>query len=258
MPEGPEAKFMTYQLSKLFLNSKLSNILFTSGRYTRHPKPKLYKQFINHLPSNISNIQSKGKFIYFTLNNNWFIFVTLGMSGHFILDDIKHSNIKFITNHGNFFINDVRNFATINFSNSISDLSKKLNSLGPDPLSDNISCKKLFFKLKSIKNQNTFISDLLLNQKFISGIGNYIRAESLFLSKLSPFRKIKNIKYKEFCSLIKNIKFIMKKSFKTQINNGIHSYKFYVYKRKFTSNGTPITKTKNNGRTIWWVPKIQM
>ena len=245
MPEGPEAKFMTYQLNKLFSNSKLSSIIFTSGRYTRHPKPKNYNKFINNLPSTISNIQSKGKFIYFTLDNNWFIFVTLGMSGHFILDNIKHSNIKFITNKGNFFINDIRNFATINFSNSYSHLQKKLNSLVPDPLSNKISCKKLFTKLKSIKNQNTFISNLLLNQKFISGIGNYIRAESLFLSKLSPFRKIKNIKI------------IMKKSLKTQINNGIHTYKFYVYKRKLTDNGIPIKKNKNNGRTIWWVPKLQ-
>jgi len=257
MPEGPEAKFMTYQLNKLFSKSKLSNIIFTSGRYTRHPKPKNYNKFIFNLPSTISNIQSKGKFIYFTLNNNWFIFVSLGMSGHFILNNIKHSNIKFITNKGNFFINDIRNFATINFSNSFSDLQKKLKSLGPDPLSEKISCKKLFIKLKSIKNQNTFISNLLLDQKFISGIGNYIRAESLFLSKLSPFRKIKNINYIEFCNLIKNIKLIMKKSFNTQIKNGIHTYKFYVYKRKFTDNGTPIKKNKNNGRTIWWVPKLQ-
>ena len=80
---------------------------------------------------------------------------------HYKIIDIKHSNIKFITNHGNFFINDVRNFATINFSNSISDLSKKLNYLNifyknleivhyQDKLNKNVLPENFDYRIKKV------------------------------------------------------------------------------------------------------------
>jgi formamidopyrimidine-DNA glycosylase len=48
----------------------------------------------------------------------------------------------------------------------------------------------------------------LLDQKVISGICNYLRADILYLSKINPFRKVKDITEKELKIIFKNSKIL--------------------------------------------------
>jgi formamidopyrimidine-DNA glycosylase len=43
------------------------------------------------------------------------------------------------------------------------------------------------------KRDDTMICTALLDQKVIAGCGNYLRAEALYIDKISPFRTIKNL-----------------------------------------------------------------
>ena len=62
-------------------------------------------------------------------------------------------------------------------------MSIKLDKLGPDVLEENVPGDYLIQKLKRLK-QTQFIGDVLLNQKVLAGVGNYIRADALYLSKI--------------------------------------------------------------------------
>ena len=68
-----------------------------------------------------------------------------------------------------------------------------LKKLGPEPLSFNFSAN--YFN-KSLKNKKKNIKNLLMDQFFVSGIGNIYANEALFMSKINPLKLSGNIKKK--------------------------------------------------------------
>jgi len=58
------------------------------------------------------------------------------------------------------------------------------------------------------------IKDILMDQKFVSGIGNIYANEILFLSKIIPVRKVKGLKNSELKKIIKFTKNVLKNSIK--------------------------------------------
>ena len=93
MPEGPEVKLLVIELNKILKNKVLFDIELLSGRYIK--KPDNFDNFINNLPLKIIEVKNRGKFIYFILENNWFIFNTLGMTGNWtIMENVKHNRLK--------------------------------------------------------------------------------------------------------------------------------------------------------------------
>ena len=125
MPEGPEVTLLVFNLGNKIKNCKLNDIQIQSGRYLKKI-PTNFLEFKKALPLNIIDIKKKGKFIWFILEKNWTIWVTLGMTGKFTIEEQKHNNIKFITSKKTLFFNDQRNFGTIAFHNSEEELEKKL------------------------------------------------------------------------------------------------------------------------------------
>ena len=280
MPEGPEVKNLTNWLNKNFKYKKILNIKIYSGKYKKYPND--FKKFIlnkNNFPLTIEKINCKGKFIYFLFENSDIVlFITLGMSGWFQLENEKHNHIEFNFNNKKLFFNDYRNFGNIIVSNKI-ELSKKLLSLGADILNHNDNFKLFLERIKR-KRDDTFIATALLDQKVSSGVGNYIRAEALYIAKISPYRKIKKLSEKELKKLWNIIKqlafFYYDESIgrkekiindKYTLYNKIKKYgpskykpeegKFLVYRQKRDPKGNIITSEKLNNRTIHYVKKIQ-
>ena len=192
MPEGPEVKIIVDYLKKNILNKNLQQIQFTGGRYKKHTLPKNYNNIISILPSKIINIESKGKFIYLILDNIYSIWITLGMTGFFTYNKIKHSDVTFVINNKNLYFNDYRHFGTITFCLSIECLEQKLNKLGPDIYSQEFTLKNFTNIIKKTK-KTMIIAIFLMNQKKISGIGNYMRSEIFYDSYLNPFLQLKQL-----------------------------------------------------------------
>ena len=259
MPEGPEILFMIDSLQK-FKKSTLINIKITGGRYIRHNLPNNFKLFNKNLPSKINCIKCKGKFIYIILENNWCIWITLGITGHFVFDKYKHTNYIFNTSKGEFYIDDMRNFGTLKFykldnklDNKLSLLNKKLNTLGIDPLKDKITYKE--FKNLLLKfNQNILIAELLLNQSFFCGIGNYLRNEILYEAKINPKSKLNKLNNNELKRLYKYIFKIPLDSYNHQKKYlMLHSYPFKIYKKNITPKGEKVKIYKINNRSIFTI-----
>ena len=202
------------------------------------------------------------------------MFNTLGMTGYWTKEDnLKHNNVSFVFSNYSMHFNDYRNFGNIIFCDR-NNLEKKLKDLGPDLLAidktlTGINANKLglelFKKRLERKRKDTMIASALLDQKVASGCGNYIRAEVLYLAKISPFKeigKLTNSEIELLWDLMRQLAFNnwnRNVGIKNDIINNKYKFaeyynrNFLVYMQSEDINGKPVLKEKLNGRTIHYV-----
>lgn len=150
------------------------------------------------------------------------------------------------------------------------------------------------FLSKSSKRKDQLLFKVLTNQNksngLFSGLGNYLTAEILYDAKLSPYRKIGSLTKTELKTLSHSIKYITKLSYNnneegymTKFNDFIKKHKegvddgkypdyhkdikikkkdkfsFKVYRQKEDPLGNPVYADKelNQGRTTYWVKRVQ-
>lgn len=255
-------------MGPLVVGKVLSNISYYSGRYLKK-LPEGQIAFMNALPLTITEVKCKGKFIYFKTDTDWSIWNTLGMSGGWTHNPFAtHIRASLDFKDGtcvNF--TDIRNFGTLKYVNSKKKLTQKLISLGPDVLQEDVSDALLKSKVKNRWSKT--LAEILMDQSFIAGVGNYIKAESLYLSKLSPHRKGSSLTDEEISRLNKAITSVIRESyqsggstFKTyaDFNGDVGKFtdRFMVYGRKEDPQGNPVIKEETlDKRTTHWVPLIQ-
>jgi len=91
--------------------------------------------------------------------------------------------------------------------------------LGPEPLGNFFNFK--YFKDYLVGRKRT-IKDLLMDQKFIAGLGNIYVNEILFLCKIKPVKNVNLLKDKEIRQIIRFTKSVLKKAIQSggsSINN---------------------------------------
>jgi len=262
MPEGPEVKLFVDKLNLNYKNKVIKEVNVLSGRYLK----KEIEGLDLLKDQTVDSFSCKGKFIYFNLNSDLVIFNTLGMTGSWSPRKSKHSRLEILFKSGEeLYFNDIRNFGTFNIKNS-KELGKKLQSLGPDMLS---SPPDNFITILR-KHDNKNICKVLMDQSIISGVGNYIKAESLWLSNINPHAFVKSLTDKNLVTLKNAIYLIMQTSYK---NNGatIQSYysfdgqkgtqseRFYVYGRKIDHYNNSVLKEETpDKRKTHWSPEKQL
>ena len=238
-----------------------------SGRYKNHGPPDEFGSMLNKLPMKVAGAGCHGKFIFIILENEWTIWNTLGMSGTWSGNHGKHSRVKFSLDNGSVFFNDIRNFGTLKFVKGKEFLIDKLNSLGPDMLNDDVENDVFLRRIRMCKKKT--VAQAVMDQSVVSGVGNYLKAESLYVSKISPHRMCESLTDQEVSSLNTAIKKTMRASYETggatistysgfEGEIGEYSQRFLVYNQKMDPHGNPVIKEKTkDGRTTHWVPKIQ-
>jgi formamidopyrimidine-DNA glycosylase len=74
MPEVIEVKKYAIFLNKLLKNKYINNIKILKGRYKKYGPFPLYEKLKKNLPLKVIDIKTKGKFLYFVLEKNFYIF----------------------------------------------------------------------------------------------------------------------------------------------------------------------------------------
>lgn len=273
MPEGPEVKRYADQLNKYLLGSEILDIKILSGRYKKESDIPGLLAVKNSLPLVVESVSCKGKFIYWTFKDTeTSMWNTLGMTGSWGFQS-AHQRVSFtIKREPNIIheicFSDIRNFGTLKFCESRKELDKKLVSIGPDMLSSPPTFADFRKIILSQGHKN--ICKTLMDQSNISGIGNYVKAESLYLSRISPHRKCSSLSEEELGSLYDSIKNILSESYasggstlKTYKdlygNVGSYSGRFLVYGKSVDPLGNQVSTVETpDGRTTHWVPSIQI
>jgi DNA-formamidopyrimidine glycosylase len=270
MPEGPEVKH-----SAKVLKSLINGAILTSIEFPKNVEKVLIIKNLELLkfPKLIQDVYSIGKRFIILLEDNIRIVLSFRMTGSFRMEEAKHTRaiFNYIINseEKKFFFNDIRPFANAEiFMENSSFETWRRESLGWDPLNDEqISFKKWksFFKKRKKK-----IGSVLQDQIPICGIGNYLRAEILYSSKISPIRISSDLNDEELKKLFYYTRRIMKKSF-TQGGHTLSNYcdplknngKFLprVYGNLKVTRDCychPIVKIKMGSQTINYCPSVQI
>ena len=131
----------------------------------------------------------------------------------FVNQDLKINGLNKLSLQKNSnFINQIIKSSVINKKDFLSfDLKNVFKNYGPEPFDKKFN---LDYLVNFLKGKKKDIKGFLLDQKFVSGLGNIYVNEILFSSKVKPTRKIKFLKDNEIKEIIKNTKKILSKSIK--------------------------------------------
>ena len=274
MPEGSELKLSSDLLKPLVVNNSITNISFPKTSRYHQQGPDGLVNFLQSISDNntkIEKIETRGKFMYWTLSKDWYIFITYGMTGQFSPKAGKHICMQIDLQNSPYqiYFNDPRHFGTVKFIKGQNELKVKLNKLGWDPLIHHMDDKWISYLKEKLKINNKPIGELLLDQSLFAGVGNYVRAESLYLAKLSPFKAANLLSNFEINLLCESIVKVMTESYDKQGatistystvygEEGKYSGFFKVYSKKTDPQGNPVVRQQIGGRTIHWCPNIQL
>lgn len=267
MPEGPEVKKFGSDLAKVVSGKTLIDVNVLSGRYTKKPLPGL-SEMLDHLPARVIGTGVHGKFLYWITETEYFLYSSLGMTGHWGNTRLKHSRVSLKFNDGStVYYTDQRNFGTLKFVYGRNELQKKIGKLGPDMLSEDVTHIKFAQQIR--KKPTWTISKTIMNQAVVAGVGNYVKAEALWRAKISPHRKVETLSDIESNTLNECIKNVLRDSYELggatlrsyksfDGSEGQYARRFAVYNQKRDPNGLEVIKEKtDDGRTTHWVPAIQ-
>ena len=267
---------MSNQLQR-WVGSELLSPPLMGGRYDE-VYPSGWEDFASTVSAGIkvTSIAAKGKFLYWTFDNDWSMWITLGMSGTWARNPEKHEAMRLYfmpgTDDDTVSFVDARHFGTVKFVKGREELEKKLQSMMFDFLDGPKSTTAIWHFLRDARKSllDKEVSVALMDQSVFPGIGNYLRAEILYASQVSPWRKLRHVTYDEFDRICINAHIIMKNSYESggatiatyrdaNGEKGKYTSRFAVYGRKTDPEGNEVKREKTpDGRTIHWVPAVQL
>ena len=185
---------------------------------------------IIYIKKKITKVDRFSKYLILNFKSGEFCLIHLGMSGTIHIIDSKkklkftnasfyhspilpkkHNHIELIFNSLKVIYNDPRRFGFFELVENSEKLENRFKNLGPEPFNLNFNLNYVFNYFKG-KNKN--IKTFLLDQKFVSGIGNIYASEILFLSKIYPFKKASLLSREDCKKIIYNSKKILSRAIK--------------------------------------------
>ena len=225
MPELPEIEILRRSLKKNIKLAKIVKIKINNVNLRYKVPINLKKLFRGKIIKKISRV-SKYLILHFNFKKK--LLIHLGMSGTIhllnkgqILDTnasfystsnlpTKHNHIVInLNNNFNLIYNDPRRFGYFKILNENFMKESPLKDLGPDPFS--VSFNPMYIK-RYIKNKKKNIKNLLMDQAFVSGLGNIYTNEILFYCRINPIKIISKLSKKNILNIIINTRKVLLKA----------------------------------------------
>ena len=253
------------ELAELKFTSDYVNQVSEGATYVRVEKNPVHKCDDLDIPFESFKIKAKSKgkemVLYFLdENSDKFIPVriTMGMSGHFKLtntgDEVKHSHLKFYRKDGTTlsFV-DVRRFGKWKQGLVWSD------NRGPDPTTE----YKAFWDnvMTNLTKLKKPLYEMLMDQKYFNGIGNYLRAEIIFRAgDVDPFLPagMQFARYPKLLDLCRDIPLLAYAKGGGSIKDWDNPFGDEAIQERFMlcyGNAKMSKRKDRNGRTFWYDKK---
>jgi len=225
MPELPEIETIRRQLTRKIIGKKLNS-------------------------REVIKVRRRAKILIIDLDDGSSLIFHLKLTGQLIFNGqpSKHTRKVFNFKDGDCLVfNNVRKFG---WWKRVKDTKKIEEKFGPEPLTLNFKT----FKELLLKRSHSKIKSLLMNQKFIAGIGNIYSDEILFEAKVHPLRRVGGLKSNEIERIFKAIKKILKRAIKHR--NYVKYHQAY-HQTSCSRCKTKIKRIKLTGRSAHFCPKCQ-
>ena len=255
MPELPEVEVVRQSLNKKIKRKKVKKVI-VRNRNLRVKIPSNFKSYLEN--QEITKVERFSKYIILSLSNHSYCLIHLGMSGtiHIINNDSinrvtnssfysspnlpkKHNHVELIFDGCKVVYNDPRRFGFFQIIDNYISLKKRFEHLGPEPFQSEFNLK---YVLSFFKKKQKNIKNYLIDQIFVSGIGNIYANEILFLSKINPNKKVYLLSKKDCKKIIINSKKVLSlaikkggssiRDFEISGKKGNFQKNFKVYERK--------------------------
>ena len=269
MPELPEVEIVKQSLNKSITGKIIKDILI-KNRNLRFKIPKNFEK--NILKKKIIKVDRFSKHLILKFEDNSNLMIHLGMSGtihlisksrkknsitntsfyHSPLLPKKHNHVEMKIGKFKLIYNDPRRFGYFSYFKSDEQINNNFKKYGPEPF-DPLFNKNYIFNY--FKNKKKNIKNFLIDQNFVSGIGNIYASEILFLCKILPSKQVSLLSLNDCQKISHFSKVVLKKAidkggssirdFKNiSGNQGSFQKNFNVYQRenknclKYSCKGT--------------------
>jgi formamidopyrimidine-DNA glycosylase len=230
MPELPEVETIVRDLRKEVLHRTFIDIWSDARNII---KKETFESFKKRLVGReVVGVRRRAKNILIDLSDDYVLLIHQKISGHLLLGKWKlekgiwtsekegplltdpinnYIHVVFsLDDNRQIVLSDARKFAKVElWKKDELENSEDFLELGPEPLEKDFTFtefKKLFEKKKGK------IKQVLMDQNFISGIGNIYASEILFKAKIHPEEEIKNLNEKDLKGIYDTMRDILEKA----------------------------------------------
>lgn len=266
MPELAEVETTKRDLKKILIGKRICKVEVFLDKIVYNKKDEFIKISEGQT---VLNVKRRGKWLLFELDSNYII-IHFRMEGRFYLLPLnekrdKHDYVIFYFDDFSLHFNDPRLFGKMEVIKK-DDLEKFFldKKLGLEYTDSNLTPEYLKEKFKT---HHTDIKKMLLDQSYVTGIGNIYADEILFASKINPKSYADRLTKPKLKEIIDNTKKVFEHSLKykgTYPNidgkRGTFEEHLMVHKRqgeKCYNCGSFIIKEKVGGRGTYYCPKCQ-
>ena len=228
MPELPEVETIKNDLSQKILDKTITAAEARTPRLVKSGAKK-FKEVLTG--NQFKKINRRGKLIYMELKSGDFLLIHLKMTGQLIYQQGekiiggghgelaeeklpgRHTHVILSFRDGShLYFNDLRQFGYMRIVSQI-ELEKELKKFGIEPLTAGFSLKNF---VEIFANKKTSAKALLMNQKFIAGLGNIYADEVCFYAKVKPSRRVPSLTEGEIKKLYQGCRVILAKAVKAR------------------------------------------
>lgn len=265
MPELPEVETIRRGLARLLVGRRVS-----AAHNYDSPKsfPNAEADCMNFLiGATIAEVRRRAKVLLIELSTDYTLVVHLKMTGqlvyvgterwggghpndsfiHELPDRFTREHIEFVDGSRLYF-NDLRKFGWMKLmpTAEVPNLSF-MQKVGPEPLEDSFTSSDFIPRIR--RRNNTTIKAAILDQTVLAGVGNIYADESLWMTRLHPATRVRDVTDAQLAELLTNIKAVMSLSIekggstdKNYVDAEGNKGSYLTFANVFRRDGQPCTR----------------
>lgn len=269
MPELPEVETIVRGLRKPLVGHQITGVHVGCETLVASPEVKEFARGL--VGQRILDVRRRGKYLIFTLSSGRSLIVHLRMTGRLLIKDPgdeldKYDHLIFELDDGRELrFNEMRKLGRVYL---VDDADEVVGDLGPEPLDDDFTLAHFAALLSGRRGK---IKPLLLNQRFLAGVGNIYADEALFAAGIHPERRAETLTTEEIERLYHAIHQVLRQGIENR-GTTLGAYRDaegregmnqgYLQVSRRTGQpclrcGTPIERTVVGGRGTYLCPQCQ-
>lgn len=271
MPEGPEIWRAADEISNALSNKEINDLFFAFDEL------KSFREKL--IGVKVESVTPKGKAIIMSFENDLNLYSHNQLYGKWMVrergnvpDTNRSLRVAIHAEDASAFLYSASEIEML--KNDEIESHDYIKKLGPDVVHPKTTYEEVLERYQSETYRNRKLSTLLLDQSFLSGVGNYLRSEILFCARVDPEFRPRDCSRQQIEALAKYSLELARRSYKTgglttpndlvralkEEGASRKQYRHYVFRRAGNpcyKCGREIQVMKTGGRKIFYCEKEQ-